>query len=765
MKNLNHIFFLYYIMSLSKKMLRDISINKTQFISIFLMAFLGVFAFCGVCSEYYGLEQTSHDFYTDTNLADGWIYNTTITDEALDEINNFSTDSEKQLIVKSVGNFSNDPDITLHFLDTNEISKFYTTEGEDFNLSDDSGVWLDKRFADAQNLTVGDNISFTFNGLEIEKEIKGIGYSPEYVYEASPTSIIPDFKDMGFAYLSYKAFPSDIQYNTLLVKFNQTPDEFRDSLDGSVEYLSFTEQTDHVSVNQFENEMSQHKMIGDVFPIVFILVTFLTLLTTMTRIISHQRTQIGVLKAVGYKNRTIILHYMSYGFWLVLAGAILGLFLGPAIIPRLFYPSMTSRYSLPVWHPGFDMSFVYVALIMVLSSLLVSYLAARNISKENPANTMRPKAPNISTSGFLENSRIWNKANFNIRWNYRDAKRNKFRALMAIVGVMGCVALLISAFGMNDSMENIKHWEYDDISHFESKLIIESGASLSDIEDVRKEVNGSTIMEQAIEIKGHGNEKTASLLVLNDTTLISQTDKDGNSINLSSTDISLSAKTAESLNVGVGDTIEWHVVGSDDWVSCKITNIHGEPLSQGIILSKEKFDDLDLNYTPTSIITAENVEGNHDSIKSITTLNEMKNNWDEMSGSVMMMVSILIFFAILLAIVVLYNLGILSFTEIEREIATLKVLGFKTGDLRKLLLTQNLVFTFIGFILGIPLGFYLMTLMMNAAGDSLYYIPSLTLGNILLSGVITFIVSIAVNLLFSSKIKNLNMVEALKDVE
>ena len=752
-------------MSLSKKMLRDISINKTQFISIFLMAFLGVFAFCGVCSEYYGLEQTSHDFYTDTNLADGWIYNTTITDEALDEINNFSTDSEKQLIVKSVGNFSNDPDITLHFLDTNEISKFYTTEGEDFNLSDDSGVWLDKRFADAQNLTVGDNISFTFNGLEIEKEIKGIGYSPEYVYEASPTSIIPDFKDMGFAYLSYKAFPFDIQYSTLLVKFNQTPDEFRDSLDGSVEYLSFTEQTDHVSVNQFENEMSQHKMIGDVFPIVFILVTFLTLLTTMTRIISHQRTQIGVLKAVGYKNRTIILHYMSYGFWLVLAGAILGLFLGPAIIPRLFYPSMTSRYSLPVWHPGFDMSFVYVALIMVLSSLLVSYLAARNISKENPADTMRPKAPNISTSGFLENSRIWNKANFNIRWNYRDAKRNKFRALMAIVGVMGCVALLISAFGMNDSMENIKHWEYDDISHFESKLIIESGASLSDIEDVRKEVNGSTIMEQAIEIKGHGNEKTASLLVLNDTTLISQTDKDGNPINLSSTDISLSAKTAESLNVGVGDTIEWHVVGSDDWVSCKITNIHGEPLSQGIILSKEKFDDLDLNYTPTSIITAENVDGNHDSIKSITTLNEMKNNWDEMSGSVMMMVSILIFFAILLAIVVLYNLGILSFTEIEREIATLKVLGFKTGDLRKLLLTQNLVFTFIGFILGIPLGFYLMTLMMNAAGDSLYYIPSLTLGNILLSGVITFIVSIAVNLLFSSKIKNLNMVEALKDVE
>ncbi|WP_296861878.1 ABC transporter permease [uncultured Methanobrevibacter sp.] len=752
-------------MSLSKKMLRDIKINKTQFISIFLMAFLGIFAFCGVCSEYYGLEQTSNDFYADNNLADGWIYNTTITDDALDKINNFSTDSEKQLVVKSVGNFSNDPDITLHFIEDNKISKFNVAEGEDINISDDSGVWLDKRFADAQNLTVGDNISFSFNGITIEKEIKGIGYSPEYVYEASPTSILPDFKDMGFAYLSHNAFPSNIQYNVLLVKFNQSADDFEDSLEKSVDCLSLTRQSEHVSVSQFNEEMSQHKMIGNVFPIVFILVTFLTLLTTMTRIIAHQRTQIGVLKAVGYRNRSIIMHYMSYGFWPVLGGAILGLVLGPAIIPNLFYPTMSYRYSLPAWHPGFDMSFIIVAAVMVISSLFVSYLAARNISKENPANTMRPKAPNISSSGFLESSKLWSKVGFNIRWNYRDAKRNKFRALMAIVGVMGCVALLVSAFGMNDSMEHLKTWEYDDISHFESKLIVESGASLSDIDSIREDVNGSTIMEQAIEIKVQGNEKVGSLLVLNDTNLISHTDKNGNPINLSDTDISLSAKIADSLNVGVGDTIEWHIVGSDEWVKCEITNIHGEPLSQGIILSKDMLEESNLTFSPTSIITSKNVTGDYDSIKSISTLTEMKNNWDEMTGSVMMMVSILIFFAVLLAIVVLYNLGILSFTEIEREIATLKVLGFKTTDLRKLLLTQNVVFTAIGFILGVPLGFYLMTLMMNAAGESLYYIPSLTLGNIALSAVITFAVSIVVNLLFSSKIRNLNMVEALKDVD
>ena len=125
----------------------------------------------------------------------------------------------------------------------------------------------------------------------------------------------------------------------------------------------------------------------------------------------------------------------------------------------------------------------------------------------------------------------------------------------------------------------------------------------------------------------------------------------------------------------------------------------------------------------------------------------------------------LIFFACVLAIIVLYNLGLLSFTEIEREIATLKVLGFKSNDLRRLLLTQNLIFSVIGFILGIPLGLYVLDLMWQSSGDSLYIIPVLTPTNILLTAIIIFSISIIVNLMFSNKIKKLDMVESLKGVE
>ena len=751
-------------MSLFKKMLRDIKINKMQFIAIFLMAFIGIFAYTGIYAEYYGLVQTSDGFYTDTNMADAWVYNTDFDDASVDKVNEFTTQSDRQEVVESQAKLENKPDVTLHFIEKGTISKFYTTEGEDFNPDDTSGVWLDARFADARNLKVGDKISFEFDNQTVKKEIRGLGYSPEYVYEVSPNSLTPDFKEMGFAYLSAKSYPHDLKYNTLLVKYDSSYDDFMDKI-SSIDYLSVTKKEDHLSVSKFSDEMAQHKMIGNVFPIVFILVTFLTLLTTMSRIVTHQRAQIGILKAVGFKDKVIIMHYLAYAFFPVLAGSIIGLITGPMIIPQMFYPSMMRSYSMPSWHPGFDMSFIYIAVLMVALSVLVTYFSCRRISRENPADTLRPKAPNTSSKTHIEKSRIWNRLSFNLRWNLRDASRNNFRALMVIIGVMGCVALLIAAFGMNDSMHELKSWEYDDITHYESKLLLSKEANPLELYYILNETNGSFIMQQSIEMKANDVEDTVSLLVSNNTDLISYTDSNRNSIEIEEGDVSISTKLAKKFNLTIGDKIRWHIVGEDKWVASKIGQVHAEPISQGLIMSPDTLEDQGLNFTPTNIITDEKFGENFDSIKSTTSTEKMKKSWDQMTSAVMMMVSVVTFVAVALAILVIYNLEILSFTEMEREIATLKVLGFKTKILRKLLLTQNVFFTAIGFILGIPLGFYFMTLMMNAAGDSIYYVPTLTWGNILLSAVITFTISIGVNLLFSDKINDLNMVEALKDVE
>ncbi len=755
---------------LSKKMLRDIRKHKTQFLSIFLMAFLGVFVFAGVGGESVGLEVSVNNFYEDTNLADGWIYSENLDDNFVDKVNNLTptTASERQLVLDSVGNFSNDPEITLHFVENNTLSKFYLIEGEKLNISDEDGVWLDKNFADAKNLTVGDNITFEFNGITMEKEIRGIGYSPEYVYHASDASIIPDFGKIGFAYLSYEAFPMDnVPYNVMQVKFNGNPHDYSDLLSDKLDgdYNSFIEQSEHSSVSQFSEEMNQHKMMSDIFPVVFILIAMLILLTTMTRIIAHQRTQIGILKASGFTDRSIIFHYVSYGFWLVLAGSILGLILGPLTLPQLFYPSMSSTYALPSWEPAWSMNFIYVTVLMILMSLVVSYFAVRSISKENPADTIRPKAPKVSTTGFIEKFGFWKKVSFNARWNYRDAKRNKFRALMTIVGVIGCTALLVSAFGMYDGMTDLKEWEYNQINHYDSKLVIDEEATLSEIDEVAEEVNGDKLMESAIELESDTSKKSGSLLVLNGTDLVTPTDYDWNKVNISDDEVSISQKMADLLGVGVGDIVKWHIMGSDKWINTTIDKIHADPISQGFIMSSDKLEDLDLNYTPTSIVTQEHVNENYSAIKSTSSMKDMTSSWDELTESMWLLIYILIFFASLLAIVVLYNLGLLSFTEIEREIATLKVLGFKTGALRKLLLTQNLWFTAIGFILGVPVGYYILKIMWESSGDSFYVLPSITITNLVLTAIITFSLSILVNLMFSRKIKNLDMVESLKGNE
>ena len=426
---------------------------------------------------------------------------------------------------------------------------------------------------------------------------------------------------------------------------------------------------------------------------------------------------------------------------------------------------MIRSYQLPLWNPAWSISFAFVMGLIVLFSLSVSYSAVSSISNEKPSDSIKPKAPNVSTSGFIEKLKIWKRLSFNVRWNYRDAKRNKLRGLMTIIGVMGCSALLVGAFGLYDGLNDVKEWEYDQINHYDSKLVIDEDALTSQVDNVASEVNGEKIMEGSIEIESDTMKKSGLLLVLGDNSLITPTDNDWNRIEIKNDEVSISQKMADMLGVGVGDTVKWHIMGSNKWVKTKIDKIHADPISQGIIMSPDKLEKLGLNYTPTGIITSEHVNKTFDGIKTTNSIVDIENSWDDITETMWLIIYVLIFFACILAIIVLYNLGLLSFTEIEREISTLKVLGFKSNDLRRLLLTQNLFFTVIGFILGIPLGLYILGLMWQSSGDAFYIIPSLTITNVLLTAAITFTLSIVVNLMFSRKIKKLDMVESLKRME
>ena len=504
-------------------MLRDFKDHKIQFLSIFLMALIGVYAFTGISGEAVGLVDVSTKYYEDTNLADGWIYGEDIDKDIFSDIKGMDQikDAQREMVVSTVANYSSDPDITLHIIEGKQkISTFHLFKGKDFDENDKEGIWIDKRFADGRNLDIGDKITLKFDGKEVSKTIKGIMYSPEYVYYIQEGSLLPDFSQVGYAYMPSKGADFDIEYNTITLDAYEELDEkdFKADMEetlGQKAYVQFVHRDNNVGIKTLQEEIAQHQMFSGIFPSIFVLVSLLTLVTTMSRVISAQRIQIGTLKAMGYSNRTIILHYLSYGFVLSLTGSIIGLVLGPMTIPYLFYPTMSSTYSLPRWGPSWDISFFAVAGMMVLFSVVVSYISVKSISDENPAETIRPKAPKLVSSGLIERTKIWKRFSFNERWNYRDAKRNKIRAIMSIFGVFACALLVMSAFGMVDSINDVEDWQYNQIYNFNSKLILDENITDSQLDHILEETNGEGIMEEAIELKYKGNKKTGTLTVMN----------------------------------------------------------------------------------------------------------------------------------------------------------------------------------------------------------------------------------------------------------
>ncbi len=757
-------------------MLRDFKDHKAQFLSIFLMALIGVFAFTGISGEAVGLVDVSSSYYENTNLADGWIYGEEISDDVFSEIKSMDEikDTQREMVVDTVANYSSDPEITLHIVEGNQnISKFYLFKGKDFDPNDEEGIWIDKRFADGRNLDIGDKITLRFDGNKVSKTVRGIMYSPEYVYYIQEGSLLPDFSQVGFAYIPSKGADFDIEYNTIALDGYDELDEkdFKSALEeklGQKAYVQYVDRDNNVGIKTLQDEISQHQMFSGIFPAIFVLVSLLTLVTTMSRVISAQRMQIGTLKAMGYSNNSIILHYLSYGFVLSLTGSVLGLVIGPLTIPYLFYPTMSSTYSLPSWGPSWDISFFAVAALMVVSSVLISYISVKGISDENPAETIRPKAPKLVSSGLIERTKIWKRFSFNERWNYRDAKRNKTRAIMSVFGVFACALLVMSAFGMVDSINDVEDWQYNQIYNFNSKLILEENITDSQLDHILDETGGEGIREEAIELKYKGIKKTGTLTVMNDSEYYKVTDANRNYIHLDPDGIAISDKMAEVLGLKVGDKVRWHVAGNPKWIDSEITETYSIPFGQGLIMSPEVFDEIggdDYNYSTNVVLTQKDVKENYTGVSSITTSEDIRKGWNTMTEALDLMVSVLTTFAIVLAVVVLYNLGLLSFTEIQRELATLKVLGFNSKSLRRLLLTQNLWFSTIGFILAIPGAYILMGIMMGSTGDEYCFPINIYLWNFVVSFLITFGLSVLVNLAFSRKIKKVNMVESLKSNE
>lgn len=756
---------------LNRKMLRDMRLHRMQFVSICLMAFLGVFVYTGISGEWRGMQRTVDEYYEETRMADVILYGENFNQSDLKAVQSVPgiTSVQKRLTMETVGSFPDKPAITLHIMEQNLLSTPYLQKGEPFNTGTD-GVWLDERFASAKGLTPGDTLTLRFGGKEWTQKIQGTVYGPDHVYFVRDGDLGPDFSKIGYAYVSASALNElpQLPYNQLLLATSRTDwgqleSEISAKLGSG--YSVFLPRRDLESVSMFQNEISQHKALGSIFPVAFLAVAILTILTTMTRLVNSQRLQIGTLKAMGFSRSKIMLHYISYGFWVSLVGALLGALVGPMTLPQLFYFSLAKYYTLPEWESAVSADFFAMAVLAVLVCTAATYLACRSILQDSPSETLRPKAPRVSKRTLLEKLLLPKRASFNTRWNLRDVLRNKIRSTMAVIGVLSCMTLLICALGMQDSMNDVSDWQYKEINRFESKLSIGKEAGEGDVAAALAAINGQALMEAPIELKVGGDKRIGSAIITDGVTLLSMTDSKRKPIELPQDGLSISYKMAHLLQVQEGDEISWHLYGDNDWITSRIAEIYRSPTQQGIMVSRAFFEQNGGDFKASSILTAQSVDNELTGISSSWSAADLSKGWDDSTESMSLLVYVMIFAAVLLAVVVLYNLGLLSFTEKEREFATLKVIGFQAGQIRKLLLTQNIWLSILGIILGIPLGRWLIDSMIATMGDSFDMMTIVKPYSIAVSIVLTLFLSIAVNWMFSGKIKRVDMVSSLKGTE
>lgn len=760
---------------LLQKMLRDMKLNITQFVSIFIMSILGVLIYSGINAEWYGMKSEVDKYYEETHLADIWVMGSNFSKEDIEKVKKLpgTTNAISRLTFDSSVNGEANQTLRIIVIEENSISAPKVIEGENLGSTKD-GLWLDSSFAKENKLKIGDKISFEVMGKQVNKTILGLIIHPEYVHNVKDDSaLMPNPKSFGFAFLFSSSLPfeSETPYNQLLITKDKSVDQKAMVLDiealFSDRYSIVLDRNTHPSVAQFNSEIEQNKAMGGVFPVVFFLIAALTMLTTMTRMTSNQRTQIGTLKALGFSRGKILRHYVSYGIWIGILGGVIGLIAGPLTIPPILFNMQKTIYTLPNWSAVISPSSFIAVALSVLCCGASSYIACRKQLKEVPAATLRPSAPKIKGHSKFEKSKLWHRLGFSAQWNLRDVLRSKIRSSMAVVGVMGCTALLLFGLGLKDAVNGFSSWMYKDLNVYENKINLKEDASKEAISEISKLYKGQWIQETNIELKFDGVKESGSLTVLDEGEEILFEDEKRNRISLPDKGVALTYKMAELLNVNIGGTIQWRAYGEKDWLESRVTAIYRTPMGQGISMKKEVYEESNRVFKPTALLTRDKVNGVEKMpvVKNVQDKNKLMDSINDMLESMKMIIAILVLAAVILGSVVLYNLGALSFTERIRELATLKVLGFLPKQIRSLLLLQNIWLTVIGIIIGIPTGYGLVTFMLSTMPSSTDFIADISLFSMIISILGTFIVSVLVSVVLSRKVKEIDMVSALKSVE
>ena len=517
--------------------------------------------------------------------------------------------------------------------------------------------------------------------------------------------------------------------------------------------------------------------IANMFPIIFYMVAILISLTSMTRMIEEERIEIGTLKSLGYTNLTIMSKYLLYSFLACIIGGVLGMSLGFYLLPGIVW----KLYSLFYYAvPGFVCK--YRLLSGIIGTLFAficiggaTYIVANSELKEQASQLMRPKAPKNGKKILLENIPfIWKHFNFSNKVTTRNIFRYKKRSITTIIGISGCTALLVTGFGIKDSVVEIPNKQFKEIIKYDSSIILSNDSEIEKIVDkIKPEIYVESKGISGIIESKEKDFETNIVVFKNNTELNKVYDlkalKDKKKLTLDDEGIIITDKIAKSLNKKINDNIKINIDGIN--YKLKIKGITKNYVGHYIYMNKKYYESTISKYeTNMLLVKGSNAKNKEilkfDSVSSINRVSKMIKNASIMFDAMNYVVILLIIASALLDFVVLYNLANVNISERQREIATLKVLGFYDKEVDDYINKENIIFTIIGIILGMVFGIFIIDLIVASIEiDNLRIIRYIKPISFVYSALITITFSFIVNIIIHFILKKINMIESLKSIE
>lgn len=755
---------------LIRKLFRTAWNYKTQFISMVIMLAIGVGIFLGFNIEWKSLEQDAFTFLEDTNYADFRIYSESgFTEDDIEAIQDIDgVDAATRYFKVNVGIKDTKKSVALNVSENYTVSTMMIMEGAEYDENSD-GIWLSDKFADANDIKIGEELTFTYTGIEITGKVVGLVKSGENLISvADENQLMPDYEAFGFAYITPKTLENALGFS-FYPQINIVADMEKSVIEEEIKEATGTAflvvtKDEHYSYAGVLSEVEEGKTMGSILPVLFLAIAILTMVTTMHRISANEKVQIGTLKALGFRDCKILIHYTSYGLVIGLLGLVLGIALGYFVAALIISPDgmMGTFIDMPVWDlqiPGFC---IPVMVMMTVLLTLISYLSVKKMLKGTAAEALRPYTPKAMKKSVIEKLPFWNGLSFSTKWNIRDILRHKSRSAMTLIGVIGCTILLVGGLGMKDTMESFLGMLDNDISNYTTKIILSESAANEETITLADEVKGDWQASCGISYEG----KTIILdIYSSDSDKIGFLTEENQLMELTDDGVYLCLRLKDTAKIG--DVIEFSPYGSEETYEVKVAGYTRSLVSECIMMTASYADSIGIEYHIGTVYTdmaSEDIK-NTSIISGKQDKGMIMESYDTFMEIMNVMIVVLVVAAIILGIVVLYNLGVMSYVERYRELATLKVLGYRDKHIGKLLISQNIWLTVIGVLLGIPAGIGVLQALITALVSE--YELSLTLGwkTYVVSIVLTFGVSLLVGIMVSRKNRKIDMVEALKGAE